>query len=617
MAATVELEPERQTSAAGNALVALCSTKAGWTSEAPGKVRKAGDAAAYVAWLAEERRRGPLANVSQGENALTWGLTLVGNSPAAELVEIATTLGSQATTAKSLKPKQRARLADAVQQWLGWTKEGAHASDVEFAVAALAVGNFLPLAAGCCERETWWDAADALVRLASQDSGDGESAPAMLCNQLLGVELPLTLAAALPEIQRCRELGQLGADRLKESADQLLNGEGLPHGSLIGGLLPLTACWTRLAVIGQALKKSLWSKSAKAQFGWLVRQTLRWTAPNGQPLLADAVAAGWTPAFLQAALQAGGDESDTAAAETLLGRKFVGKAAGKAKSHEPPEPADHCEWSGVAVLRTDWTPQATTVAVDFTQATMRLDLRVGEQQVFDGPWEIDLRFGGKKVEFAAAWEETCWFSDADVDFIELTLELPGGASIERQVMLAREEKFLYLADYCTAGGNPRELQYQAKIPLASGCDFAAERETRDGLLVAGSVSLRTLPLGLGEWRADPRGGELAAVDGRLAWSADRSGVAIVAPLLLDLRSGRSQKQCTWRQLTVAEGLEIQSADVAVGYRAQSGKDQWIFYRSIAQRGNRTLLGQNTASEFFAARFLPETGTVEELVEIEG
>jgi hypothetical protein len=68
---------------------------------------------------------------------------------------------------------------------------------------------------------------------------------------------------------------------------------------------------------------------------------------------------------------------------------------------------------------------------------------------------------------------------------------------------------------------------------------------------------------------------------------------------------------------VAESLVIQPADVAVGYRVQCGKDQWLFYRSQAPRANRTLLGQNTSSEFFAARFVAKTGGVEDLVEIQG
>ncbi len=56
---------------------------------------------------------------------------------------------------------------------------------------------------------------------------------------------------------------------------------------------------------------------------------------------------------------------------------------------------------------------------------------------------------------------------------------------------------------------------------------------------------------------------------------------------------------------------------AVGYRAQCGRDQWLIYRSLAPKANRTLLGQNTSSEFLVARFLAPEGEIDELVEIEG
>ena len=86
-------------------------------------------------------------------------------------------------------------------------------------------------------------------------------------------------------------------------------------------------------------------------------------------------------------------------------------------------------------------------------------------------------------------------------------------------------------------------------------------------------------------------------------------------MLFDLKPGRSKRERTWRQLTVAESLEIVPHDVAVGFRAQSGRDQWVFYRSLGPAANRTLLGYNIAGEFAAGRFLA-TGKVKEWLEIE-
>ncbi len=123
-----------------------------------------------------------------------------------------------------------------------------------------------------------------------------------------------------------------------------------------------------------------------------------------------------------------------------------------------------------------------------------------------------------------------------------------------------------------------------------------------------------MPLALREWRADPRSGSLAVSDNRLVLTQEANGRAICCPLFVDLKNKRSAKERTWRQLTVGENMEILPADVAVGYRAQSGDDQWLVYRSLGPAGNRTLLGHNVAGEFCAGRFVD--GKFKEWIEIE-
>jgi hypothetical protein len=56
-------------------------------------------------------------------------------------------------------------------------------------------------------------------------------------------------------------------------------------------------------------------------------------------------------------------------------------------------------------------------------------------------------------------------------------------------------------------------------------------------------------------------------------------------------------------------------DHAVAYRAQIGREQWVLYRSLTNRANRTFISQNVSSEFFIGRFDSE-GEVEELLQVE-
>jgi hypothetical protein len=124
-----------------------------------------------------------------------------------------------------------------------------------------------------------------------------------------------------------------------------------------------------------------------------------------------------------------------------------------------------------------------------------------------------------------------------------------------------------------------------------------------------------LPLALPEWRSDAHIGTLEQTGRRLELAQRAEGTCLFAPLLVDLKPRRFAQRLTWRQLTVAENLAVQAPDVAVGYRVLVGRDQWLIYRALARKGNRTLLGHNLSTEFLAARFL-RGGHVEPLVEIE-
>ncbi|MBX3426976.1 MAG: hypothetical protein KF688_14965 [Pirellulales bacterium] len=620
MAATLETNKKAKKAAisADAPLAEQATRTAFWTADAPSKVRN-GDAAAFLAYLAGRKRPVSVATLCRAaDTPLAWGLAVV-EFPAAtqELIALAG-LNVGPAGKGSLKPKTQRRLADALATWLDWSGEAAARGDLGFAVASLAAAHLLPLAAAATPPAQWWSCLDALARQAAS-AGDEPlattAAASMLAQQLLAIELPVTLAYLFPEIAVATDLRRRAADRLAEATEELLNGEGLPHAATIGGLLPLVACWTRLAATGSAMKKSPWTKRAANQYGWLVRQAVRWSTPGGRSLLSDPATSGWSADFLQAALRLGGDRGDAAAAEETWGRGWVGKLAGAGKTHETPDPSDSCEWSQLSLLRTGWSSKDASVAVDSSGAHLRLEAIVGKQQVFCGQWRVELAVDGQSIPVTGTWEETCWFSDADVDFLELSLELGQGRRIDRQIMLAREQRFLWLADYFVAPAG--ELRYAGSLSLGPNVRWEPERETRDGLLGSSDAKYRVLPVALAEWRTDPRGGELTGDAETLRWSATRTGTTATAPLVIDLHPARSLKPCTWRQLTVAELLEIKSPDDAVAFRAQSGKDQWLFYRSNGPRGNRTFMGQNTSSEFVAGRFCPESGLLDELVEIEG
>jgi len=122
-------------------------------------------------------------------------------------------------------------------------------------------------------------------------------------------------------------------------------------------------------------------------------------------------------------------------------------------------------------------------------------------------------------------------------------------------------------------------------------------------------------LALPEWRSDHRIGSLCCVEDTLELTQTARAQNLYAPWFFDLSKRRMGRALTWRQLTVGEDLKNISPERAVGYRVQVGKKQWLFYRSLTPRCNRTLLGQNLSSECLIAGFRRD-GTHTPFVEIE-
>ncbi len=592
-----------------------------WTEAAPAGIADDDSWAVWSRHLGNRKTPKPLEKLCGTTSTplvcgpLAWGLTLKELSPrTVELLALLDQLSAKAT-------QEKLRVSDqTVEQVLAGWLEGSHSlpQTIDFALECLVVAHALPRIAETVLPEFWWGLADALWQIASSASdwrSDAELPPEQgLAQQMLAGELPLTMAYLFPEMRRVSKLRSVARETLTEGLAELTNGNGLVQGEYLGVQRPLLACWTRCRMFGEQLKKGCWSRKADEIFCWSVTHALGLSSPQGTPLLGQPHEEAWTPDFLQTALQAGGDKADAAAAKSIFGKQGTGGIKVK-KEDAVPESSDNCEWAGVAYMRTEWDRKAPMLAIDYSSPDLRLECWAGRQRLLAGTWTWETTLDSKRLEPIGSWDESCWFSDDDVDYLELSMELAGGARLERQILLARDEMFLLLTDYVidTRGG---ELSHRYRLPLASDVEFEPEHETREGLLTAGKTVARVLPLALPEWRSDPRVGQLTANNGRLQLEQQRQGKNLACPLLIDLKKSRAKKACTWRQLTIAQSLEIQSNDVAVGYRAQCGKDQWLIYRSLAEPANRTLLGQNLSNECLVARFLAPEGEIDELLEIE-
>lgn len=275
----------------------------------------------------------------------------------------------------------------------------------------------------------------------------------------------------------------------------------------------------------------------------------------------------------------------------------------------------------VAILRRSSEIPTDSVQVRYRDAELWLEVQQAGRPLLSGNWRAGLKLGDDpELTPVGSWTQLCWSSDRDVDYLELELALAGGWKLQRQIVLAREDAFLFLADAVIAPGDINGhrplIRLTEELTLGSAVRSLPGGESREAFLAIRDKKIASLlPLALPEWRVERGPGDFAVEGQSVRYQVLGEGRAAFAPLWLDLDAQRTRKPLTWRRLTVAEDRRVVPRETAVGYRVQAGNWQWLFYRSLARKGNRTLVGYNTAYEFGALRFLPN-GTSKPLIEIE-
>lgn len=587
-----------------------------WSDTAPGRLRSLGRLArapdVWRTWqkhLAKRRRPEPLHGIFSGKvHPLLWCAPDETHTDA--LRELLSALTS--TNGRAAEPTTLSLVGDLLQRRL-------HAEgDSTEALALVAVAHLLPTLAGNLSHEAWWSVLDTLRGQANDRSvttlGADTCGRLAWADQLLAGELPLTLAYQLPELRSSRDLAMVARTTLSEGLVGLTDGEGLLNARHLSWLRPLLACWTRCGGIARAVGVRAFTEDAEVQYEWVVRQAMRLARSDGSQLLGSGAACQWQPDLFRAALELGGDDEDFAAAGLALPADVKVPDA----DDLPCAASAESEWAELAVLRPDWSRASPRLVVDFSGFEVSVELEVGRETLLAGPWTCEVVAEGAPLEVNKEWEEVCWHSDDDVDYLEISADLVGGGCIERQILLGREDRFLFLCDN-VLNAPAESVEFKSTLPLAKGAAVEFETETCDAVIAARKPRALVLPLALPEWRIEKRFGTLSVVqkDGGQALQLCQrtSGRRLACPLFVDLLPRRLKKQRTWRQLTVAELLQSCTPDTAVAYRVQCNAAQWVFYRSLAPAANRTFFGQNVASEFFAGRFLRD-GEVEELLEIE-
>ncbi|MGQ9574574.1 MAG: hypothetical protein ACUVUC_04595 [Thermoguttaceae bacterium] len=502
------------------------------------------------------------------------------------------------------------RLAQAeplLSQWLIQTEAGPW--DAPWALEALAWCHALAHVAGVVSKELRLTLVQRLVAAVEQPHRAGFRDP--LACQLLAGELPLTMACVLPGLVTRRSLLRGARRALSAGLVRLVDGQGLLPGRYAQSWLGLVACWTRCRALGSHFRGGCWSVAAQARYRRLVCRASEWMRPDGTPVFSRGPAVASTE-MISIALRLAGGRTNRQGADHPAGQRPRPPEPGLPAPLEPP--AVHSRRAGVALLRPGSSRSDPRVTVAYWDASVQIELGVGRDVLWSGPWELEIRSAGGPLEARSPWEPVCWISDAQVDYLELEIRWTGGFRTQRHILLARQDRLLLLAD-AVLGSQRGLLAYCGRLPLRKSVVFQPAAESHEGFLVASRRRALLLPLALPEWRSDPEGGTLAQTQQGLRLSQSAEGRCLFAPLWIDLDCRRFAGPLTWRRLTVAENLTVQPPDVAVGYRVLVDRQQWVIYRALASKGNRTLLGHNLCSEMLVGRFL-RSGCVEPILEIE-
>jgi hypothetical protein len=282
-------------------------------------------------------------------------------------------------------------------------------------------------------------------------------------------------------------------------------------------------------------------------------------------------------------------------------------------------PGYYARGAKTALLRRSRRRPHDQLLVEFAGRDVLVELSAASRVLWSHLLTWQATIDGHPLTASGPWAEVCWHTDAEVDYLEIELPLSDGWRLERQFVLGRKDRFVFVGDALLgpADGPSREIRLATTMPLAEGVRYMPADETREAWLVAGRNKVATLvPLALPEWRAELTRSEMAiSSEGTLVLTQAARGLHLYSPLWIDLTPGRTRLPLTWRRLAVGESLQTVGRDRATGYRVQFGPQNWLVYRSLAPRGNRTILGQNFSSEFVCCRML-KNGKIEDIIEIQ-
>jgi len=419
---------------------------------------------------------------------------------------------------------------------------------------------------------------------------------------LVSAELPWRLGFLFSEVTGAKNFRQLGQQNLRDCFFDRTDNDGTQHADILPRLDFWLATLTRSLYIGRVWGKSVWGREAQDRFQWLVETLISACTVSGKIALCSSHT---VEHHVLLALAAYFSDLPGESAERL----YLKSLASEKKNHKffiqsDELPSNQSDWSEWALLRNYLSDASNLLAVTWSGDLPVLSLSAMGKLLFEGCWDFSLTVDGKTVSGNGDWSTLCWNSDEDADYLELHMELESGYKLERQILLPRNQHFVFLSDIVT-GAETANLEYRSFVPAAPGITGSQDDETHELSLKIKELSARVFPIGLPQKRDFFQPGSLALNDQSQLVLHQHAAEAksLYAPLVIDWEPELKRKAADWASLTVSEGGKISARDEASGHRLRIGAHQLLVYRSLKKgEVSRAVLGHNTNYESVIGRF---------------
>lgn len=393
--------------------------------------------------------------------------------------------------------------------------------------------------------------------------------------------------------------------------------DGTPHAELLERLPLWLAPFIRVTSLSRRFEIKLWTWSQEELLRSVVERVIPLCQTGGRAVLGQGHGLDPLPLLVVAAECCQLPEAGSVGSYL---RSVKRVAAGKTPARPNSDgvltmPSNQSDFARFALLRSDWSVKADTVAVAHHRPIPQLDVTAAGLPIIHGDWGLKLQIGGTPVELADEWSCVCWQSDPDADYLELQMTGPGQLRVERIVMLSRTLHVLLIAD--SVSGVPRDLiQYESVLPLAGGIRAQESPATREIVLQSRGFRGRAFPLALPQDHVQGTPHRFEIIDGTLRLTQTANAQGLFAPILLDWDPDRGRTPVQWRTLTVTEDGRVVGIDTASGHRIRSGDLQLLVYRSLkAPDTARAVLGHHTWNETVVAR-VDKRGDVDPFLMVE-